>query len=92
MHYRTLGRTGIKVSTYALGAMMFPIMTATLVFSPSDASPPGTVISDSSGIAISNARIRKHISFFPISPRELTAANGPCFRSTPLNDVSVDVV
>src|SRR5579859_5542956 len=23
MHYRTLGRTGIKVSTYALGAMMF---------------------------------------------------------------------
>jgi predicted aldo/keto reductase-like oxidoreductase len=23
MRYRTLGRTGIKVSTYALGAMMF---------------------------------------------------------------------
>jgi aryl-alcohol dehydrogenase-like predicted oxidoreductase len=23
MHYRTLGRTGIKVSPYALGAMMF---------------------------------------------------------------------
>ena len=23
MHYRTLGHTGIKVSPYALGAMMF---------------------------------------------------------------------
>ena len=23
MHYRTLGRTGIKVSPYCLGAMMF---------------------------------------------------------------------
>jgi len=23
MHYRTLGRTGIKVSPFALGAMMF---------------------------------------------------------------------
>jgi len=26
MHYRTLGRTGIKVSPYALGAMMFGAM------------------------------------------------------------------
>jgi hypothetical protein len=76
----------------ALGAMMYPIMTATVFFSPPDASSPAGAISGSSGIAISNARIRKHISFFPISPRKLTAANGPCFRSTPLNDVRVDVV
>jgi hypothetical protein len=76
----------------ALMVMMYPIMTATLLCSPSDASSAPGAISDSSGIAISNARSLTRISLSPISPRKLIAASGQHFRSTSLNDARGDVV
>ena len=42
MQYRTLGRTGIKVSPYALGALMF----ATSIGNPDHEGPCDRVVRD----------------------------------------------